>query len=376
MDFKDIVGQDFLKDYFQKTIAKNRIPNTQMFVGKEGTGTLAMAWAFAGELLCGNNENCRHKVKKLIHPDLHFIFPSITRDHIRKPSSEDFINEWREFLSVHPYQSLFDWHRHLNVGNKQGEIRVTDAENIAKKVSVKPYEASYKVFIIWMAEKMNLNTANKLLKILEEPPEDTKFILITRKTDDILDTILSRCQIHHFNAIPIEKIKEKIKEIYSFEEDKALKIAHQSNGNWNKALELAKENNSDDEFQKLFINWVRIAFSAKNNKQAIRKLIEWSEDLSTKGREFQKRFLNFALQTFRQALLINYQNNDLAYFDFSKNGFDLNKLAPFVHSKNIQGIYESLTQATYHIERNANPKISFLDLSIKLTRLIHQKEVV
>jgi len=376
MDFKDIIGQDFLKNYFQKIISQKRVPHTQLFVGEEGTGTLPMALAFAREFLCGSGENCQHKVDKFIHPDLHFIFPNITRDNLRKPQSDDFIGEWRSFLTENPYGSLHDWHAHLNVANKQGEIRVTDAESLSKKVSIKPYEADYKVFIIWMAEKMNLKTANKLLKILEEPPEDTKFILIARKTDDILDTILSRAQIHHFNPVPVKSIQNKLKELFQLDEQSALKIAHQSNGDWNKALKLAQNNNSDDEFQKLFINWVRIAFSAKQNRQAIRKLIEWSEDLATKGRENQKYFLNFALQTFRQALAINYQNPDLAYFDFSAHGFNLHKLAPFIHSNNIIEIYESINDAIYHIERNANPKIIFLDLSIKLTKLIHKKEKI
>jgi len=374
MDFKDIIGQDFLKAYFRKIIAGKRVPHTQMFVGDEGTGTLPMALAFARELLCDKNSNCTHKVEKLIHPDLHFIFPNITRDNLRKPQSDDFIDEWRGFLTENPYGSLHDWHTYLNVANKQGEIRVTDAETLSKKVSVKPYEADNKVFIIWMAEKMNLKTANKLLKILEEPPEDTKFILIARKTDDILDTILSRAQIHHFNPVPVKQIQEKLQELFHLDEQNALKIAHQANGSWNKALKLAQNNNSDDEYQKLFINWVRIAFSAKKNRQSIQKLIEWSENLAGKGRENQKYFLNFALQTFRQALLINYQNPDLAYFDFSSNGFELNKLAPFIHSNNMEEIYEFVTEAMYHIERNANPKIIFLDLSIKLTKLIHRKE--
>jgi len=374
MEFNDIIGQDFLKAYFQKIIAKQRVPHTQMFVGDEGSGTLPMALAFARELLCGDNENCRHKVEKLIHPDLYFIFPSVTRDNLRKPQSDDFIDEWREFLSENPYGSLFDWHTHLNVANKQGEIRVTDAETLSKKVSVKPYEADYKVFIIWMAEKMNPKTANKLLKILEEPPEDTKFILIARKTDDILDTILSRCQIHHFNPVPVQRIQEKLQEKFQLDPNTALKIAHQANGSWNTALKLARNNNSDDEFQKLFIDWVRIAFSAKKNRQAIRKLIEWSENIATMGRENQKYFLDFALQTFRQAMAINYQNPQLAYFDFSANGFDLHKLAPFIHGNNITEIYQAVTDAMYHIERNANPKIIFLDLSIMLTKLIHKKE--
>jgi DNA polymerase-3 subunit delta' len=169
MDFNAIIGQDFLKSYFKKSIDNDRVPNTQLFVGDAGTGTLPMALAFAKELLCQDNDNCRNKVSKLIHPDIHFVFPTVTTDSIKKPDSESFMLQWRNFLKDHAYGSLFDWLSFLEVANKQGLIRVTDAENVMKKAAVKPYEADYKVIIIWMAEKMNNETANKLLKVLEEP---------------------------------------------------------------------------------------------------------------------------------------------------------------------------------------------------------------
>lgn len=374
MDFSNIVGQNFLKDYFKKIIASNRVPHTQLFVGDSGTGTLPMALAFAQELLCNASENCRHKVQKIIHPDVHFVFPTTTTSSVKKPDSEQFMEEWRSFLDKNPYADYFEWMQHLEVANKQGLIRVADAEKVLKKVSVKPYEADYKVIIIWMIEKMNNETANKLLKILEEPPEDTKFILIAEKTDLVLPTILSRCQVHLFHPIPIDEIQKKLITTYQLPEDKAHKIAHQSNGSWRKALELAQQNESDAIFQQLFINWVRIAFSAKKNKKAIQKLIAWSEEIAGKGRENQKQFLSFALQTFRQAMLINYQNHQLAFYDFSDQGFDLHKLSPFIHSSNIEAIYTSINEAMFFIERNANPKLVFLDLSIKLTKLIHSKE--
>ena len=374
MDFNAIIGQDFLKNYFKKIIASERVPHTQLFVGKKGTGTLPMALAFANELLCKQQDNCAHKIDKLIHPDLHFVYPTVTTDSIKKPDSDSFLSEWRQFLWQNPYAGLYNWMQFLEVANKQGIIRVTDAENILKKVAVKPYEADYKVIIIWMIEKMNNETANKLLKILEEPPEDTKFILIAEKTDEILPTILSRCQMHHFNPIPIEILILNLSEKFQLSQEQATKIAHQANGSWLKAMQLARETNSDDIFQKWFIEWVRVAFSAKKDKSAIRKLIAWSEKIAGTGRESQKQFLDFAINTFRQALLINYQNKDLAYFDFSVNNFDLNKLAPFVHNNNIQPIYKSLTNALYHIERNANPKIIFLDLSINLTKFLHISE--
>jgi len=374
MRFNDIIGQEFLKNYFQKIIASGRIPNTQLFVGDEGTGTLPMAWAFARELLCKQNSNCHHKVDKLIHPDLHFVFPTATTDSIKKPDSDAFLSPWREFLIQNPYGNLYNWMQFLNVANKQGIIRVTDAEHILQKAAIKPYEANYKVIIIWRIEKMNNETANKLLKILEEPPEDTKFILIAEHTDTVLPTILSRCQVHHFNPIPIGVLTENLINKYHLSNEEALKIAHKANGNWQKAISSLQDNETEDTFQKLFIEWVRVAFSAKKDKQAIRKLISWSEKMASAGRETQKRFLTFALETFRQSMWINYQSKDLAFLDFSKNNFDLNKLAPFIHSNNIESIYKTITESIYHIERNANPKLIFLNLSINLTKFIHSKE--
>ncbi len=374
MDFNSVIGQSFLKDYFQKIIEKNRVPHTQLFVGEEGTGTLPMALAFANRLLCGGHSNCRNKVEKLIHPDLHFVFPTVPTSSIKKPDSESFLPQWREFLTTNPYAGLYDWMQFLDVANKQGQIRVADAEHIIRKTAVKPFEAGYKIFIIWMVEKMNTETANKLLKILEEPPEDTKFILIAEKTDNILPTILSRCQVHQFNLISIEEIKNELLKRFGIEPAQAVKIAHQANGNWHKALQLVLNEDTDDSFQKLFIEWVRVAFLAKSDKQAIAKLIIWSEKMAGAGRETQKQFLEFALETFRQALMINYQTPSLAYYDFSKNGFDLKKLAPFIHSNNIKEIFKFITDAIYHIERNANAKLVFLELSVNLTKLIHKKE--
>ncbi len=373
MDFQKIIGQTFLKDYFQKVIASERVPNTQLFVGEEGVGTLPMALAFADKLLCGDNQNCQNKVRKFIHPDLHFIYPTVSGS-IKKPDSDIFLPQWREFLTRNPYASLYDWMQFLNVPEKQGQIRVADAELILKKAAVKPYEAGYKIIIIWMVEKMNEETANKLLKILEEPPEDTKFILIAEKTDNIISTIISRCQVHRFNLIPVEEIKQELLKRFELKPEQAVKIAVQSNGNWNKVLQFVEAHNTDDDFQKLFIAWVRTAFSALKDKQAIRKLISWSEQIASKGRETQKQFLQFALESFRQAMLINYQAPSLVYFDFSANQFDLKKLAPFVHSNNIQDIYNAITEAIYHIERNASSKIIFLELSVNLTKYIHKNE--
>ncbi len=373
MDFDSIPGQEFLKDYFQKIIEKKNIPQTQLFAGKTGYGTLAAAWAFANKLLCNKKNNCRSKVTKIIHPDLHFIFPTISRKNLSKPDSDAFMMQWREFLMENPYGNYHDWLKYLNAENQQAIIRVKDAENIIHKTLVKPYEADYKVFIIWMAEKMNNETYNKLLKILEEPPADTKFILIAENTALILPTVLSRCQVHQFKPIAFQTIEEELIK-KGLTSNEAKKIAYQSNGDWNEVLKLIVNKQDDKKYKEAFIEWVRTAFQAKKSKKSVAHLIEWSEKMATLGREEQKYFLNFVSEVFRQALLINYNNPELNFLDFSQQNFDLKKLAPYIHSNNIEEIISNLEKASKNIERNANSKLIFINLSLLLTKLIHKKE--
>jgi len=374
MTFEEIAGQDFLKKYFRKIISENRIPGAQLFVGDSGAGTLPMAWAFASELLCGGNEQCLGKASRLLHPDLFFIFPSITGSSAANTESEQLLPQFREFIKANPYGSYYQWLQYLNAENKQGMIRVKDAESIIKKTFVKAYEGDYKVFIIWMAEKMNTETNNKLLKILEEPPLDTKFILISENTENILPTVLSRCQIHYLNPLSASTIEQELIK-KGIDRKVALKVSKQANGSWTKALELLEENRTEEEFQKDFIEWVRTAFMAKKNKTSIQKLIAWSEKMAAKGREEQKYFLNYVMEIFRQALMLNYGNPQLQYIDMNVFGFDLSKLAPFIHGTNIEDIYKQIEKALYSIERNANSKLVFINLSLSLTKLIHKKEL-
>ena len=375
MTFEDIIGQDFLKKYFKKIISEDRIPGAQLFVGDSGSGTLPMAWAFASEMLCKGNPQCKGKVSRILHPDLFFVFPSITGSSASNTESAHLLPQFREFIKESPYGSYYHWLQALNAENKQGMIRVKDAESIIKKTFIKPYEGDYKVFIIWMAEKMNMETNNKLLKILEEPPADTKFILIAESTENILPTVLSRCQIHYFNPIPSVLIeKELIKK--GMEPKQALKIAKQANGSWTKALEILKEERPEEVFQKDFIEWIRTAFMAKKNKTSVQKLISWSEKMAAKGREEQKYFLSYVIEIFRQAMMINYGIPRLQYIDMTAQNFDLSKLAPFIHGRNIEDIFELIEKATYSIERNANPKLVFINLSLSLTKLIHKKELL
>jgi DNA polymerase-3 subunit delta' len=382
MLFSQILGQDYIKNHLTKSASSGRTPHAQLFVGPEGCGTLAMAIAYAQYLLCQNvdgentngNESCNLKFNSISHPDLHFIFPTVTTEDVKtKPKSIDFMADWRQFVVENPYGGLFDWYKILGVQNKQGEIRVDDAQEILKLLSLKSYEGGHKIVIVWMAEKMNVTASNKLLKLLEEPPEKTVFILIAENEEDIIQTILSRCQVLHFSGLSEKVIADGLILKENIEASLADKIAHQSQGNYNKALLLLDEESEELPFEEWFVSWVRAAFRAKGNAEAIQDLILWSEQIAGLGRETQKKFLNFCIDMFRQALMLNYETKKLVYMETKVPKFQLENFAPFVNGNNINEIFKELSDAMYHIERNGNAKIILTDLSIKLTRLIHKK---
>ncbi|APZ45606.1 DNA polymerase III subunit delta' [Polaribacter reichenbachii] len=377
MLFNQIIGQEHIKKHLQTSAENGRIPHAQLFVGKEGCGTLPMAIAYAQFLLCNFSDNvdaCNLKCNKLQHPDLHFAFPVTTNDSVKKhPVSNLFLEDWREFIETQLYGSLFNWLQHIGVENKQGLIGVDEAEAVVKKLKLKSYEGGFKVMIIWMAEKMNIAAANKLLKLIEEPPEKTVFLLITENEEQIINTIKSRCQALHFPALSEQDIANALVVNHQVDDNKAANIAHQAEGNFNKALHLLHNDSSDLVFEEWFVTWIRTAFKAKGNTAVVQQLIGWSESIAKSGRETQKRFLEYCLQFFRQALLLNYKSDNLVFME-SKTGFQLSKFAPFVHSGNILDIEKEISEAMYHIERNGNAKIILLDLSMKLTRFLHKKE--
>ncbi|GAA4234023.1 DNA polymerase III subunit delta' [Postechiella marina] len=381
MLFKEVLGQEHIKNHLTTSVDNGRIAHAQLFVGKEGSGTLPMAIAYAQYLLCSNtngendtgNQACNLKFNNLSHPDLHFAFPVTTSDKVKsKPVSSYYLEEWRQLLEEQPYGNLFDWYKLLGVDNKQGQIGVEEANDIVKSLTLKSYEGGYKVMLIWMAEKMNTAAANKLLKLIEEPPNKTIFILITEDEEQIINTIRSRCQILHFPPLAENVIKEALINQYNLEANIATKIAHQANGNYNKACDLMYQDSEDIQFETWFIFWIRSAFKAKGNKGAILDLIKWSEDIAKTGRETQKQFLSFCIDFFRQALLLNYNAENLVFFE-PKTKFKLENFAPYIHGGNIMDISNELQDAIYHIERNGNSKIILTDLSIKLTRLLHKK---
>ncbi len=384
MKFSEVVGQQHIKSHLVNTVKNGRISHTQLFIGKAGSGILALALSYAKEILCHSYPkegdaylNCANKVSKLNHPDLHFVYPVNSNENVKTyPISDNFSSEWREFVLKNPYASLYDWLQFIGIEKKQGNISKYEAQNISKKLSLKAYEGGYKVMIIWMADKMNNECANKILKLVEEPPEKTVLLLLTEEEQNILGTIQSRCQKLHIPLLAENDIAGQLVDKQNIVSNLAKKISHQANGDYNKALHIIANDSNDIAFENLFVFWVRTAFKAKGNKGAINDLMDWSENIAKEGRETQKKFLSYCLEIFRQALLKNYKADSLLYFESHDGKFSLDKFAPFVHQNNIFEITEALEEAEYHIERNGNAKIIFTDLSIQLTRLIHKKELV
>lgn len=379
MLFKDVLGLEHIKKHLMATAHSGRVAHAQLFVGPEGCGTLPMAIAYAQYLLCGNSGNesdnlaCNAKCNSLTHPDLHFAFPVSNSDKVKSHAvSDHYLEDWRQFVQEQPYGNLFDWYRHIGIEKKQGQIGVDEAQDVVKKLSLKSYEGGYKVLLIWMAEKMNISAANKLLKLIEEPPEKTVLILMAEDEEQIINTIRSRCQILHLPPLAEDTIVSALLNKGATATE-ANSIAQEANGNFNKALDLLNKDSEDLVFERWFVQWVRSAFKAKGNKAAIQELIMWSDQVAKTGREVQKQFLSYCLATMRQALLLNYNADELVFMKIHLEGFDLKKFAPFVHENNILPIVEELEQAIYHVERNGNSKIIFTDLSIKLTRLLHTK---
>jgi DNA polymerase III subunit delta' len=375
MRFENLIGHFKLSEQLQRDISDGRVPHAQLFVGTEGSGVLPLAIAYAHRLITFTSKNPDEKfIDPLAHPDIHFIFPVAANDKIKKhPVSSLFLEEWRAFIKAQPYGNLFDWYQEINIENKQGQIGVDEAQDIIKSLALKSYEGGYKIVIVWMAEKMNATASNKLLKLIEEPPAQTVFLLIAEDDGQILDTIRSRCQ---YVRVPHLTQTDMVKALVDqFELDKivAQRIAVQAHGNFNKAADLVYSDSEEQLFDAWFVQWVRSAFSVKQKKSAVNDLMVWSLEVSKTGRETQKRFIQHCLHVFRQALLKNYGMNSLVFDPLTTDGFNFDKFAAFIHEGNIIPIREALEEAFIHVSRNGNPKLIWTDLSLDLTRLIHKK---
>lgn len=382
MLFRDVVGQIEIKERLIKSVKDNKVAHTQLFLGSEGSGTFAMALAYAQYLNCHNpgpDDSCgvcpscvKYNINS--HPDLHFIMPTNTsRSQSGKPESSLFLNEWREYLKKsNNYPVDNQWFEFLGIGNKQGSINVRDAKYTISKSFLKPYEGKYKVFIIWMAEKLNMETSNKLLKTLEEPPADTIIILTAERYELLIPTVRSRTQLIKFNPVKSEFIQKalakKLNETNAHIDLKS--VAKLSKGNWNKAIEIFENENFQNEFFEEFRTWLRLCFAPGDFK----KLFAFAKDLAGLGREKQKGFFEYGLSIFHNCFM--FQTNNIKAV--SSNGDELDfikKFSPFINGANFEELYTLFNESIYHIERNANPGILFSDLSFKLVNLLKKGRV-
>jgi len=375
MLFRDIIGNESIKKELSRVRCSGRIPHSQLISGPEGSGALPMAIAYAREILCNsqikNIDACNIKFSNLKHPDLHFIFPVANTLEIKSRAiSSHFLPSWREFINTSPYGSLFDWYGRLGIENKQGKIGKDEAEDLIKKLSLKSYEGGWKCVIVWMAEKMNSSATNKLLKLIEEPPQNTVFLFVSEAPSLLMDTLLSRCQRIDLKKISVQEIEKALLDKgFSLEVSKQAALA--SNGNYNKALSFANGSENEALFEGWFQSWVRSAFKVKQNKEAVLELVDWSKKVSKSGRETQKSFISYSLEVFRQAMLTNYSLSQITTHRPS-TGFDFQSFSKYVGGANIEEVFTELEKAYSQIQSNGNPNMIFSDLSLKLTRLIHK----
>ena len=374
MLFNEIIGQDVLKKELIKGLSSGRIAHSQLFLSPEGTGGLSLAIAYARMIIEKDNDldGTSLKLSELKHPDLHFIYPvAINKDVKSKPISSMFLESWREFVHKNPYGNLFDWYLKIGVENKQGKIGNDEVEDIVKKMSLKSYEGGWKVAVIWMAEKLNLTATNKLLKLIEEPPKKTLFIFVCETTGLMAETLLSRCQTSKLSLLTKEEIESFLIKKGN-EKNSSLSAANSSLGNLRLALKSINDNGNNKEFEVWFLKWVRTAFKVRKNKEEVLELINWSKMISKTGREVQKNFLSFSMNIFRSALLKNYEINSLVNFN-PQTDMNFESFSKYVRGNNIEDVFYEIEEAHKGIESNGNANMIFMDLSLKLTRLIQKQ---
>lgn len=369
MKWNNIVGHKNLISTLIDAINSNRVAHAQLFVGEDGYGGLPLVLAYAQEVFKRENEHSASKVETLNHLDLHFSFPVFTE---KNSLSKRCFQDWRNMILENPYASFQDFGEILDAKNKQLFISADEVEEWGNIFSLKSYEGGTKILIIWRADKMNLSAANKFLKFLEEPPEKTLIFLLTDKVENILETILSRCQIIEVPRIEDEDICKSLIEKLNITDSQAKEIAYQAQGNYNTALKLAKEGSLNEEFEELFINWVRYAFIAKKKPEVLKDIIFWARIISEWNRDKQRDFLNYCIEIFRLALLNNYGAENMVYKKLTMNAFKWDIFYRYIHGANIEMILEEINEADIHIQRNANAKIVWMDLGIKLIRYIHK----
>lgn len=370
MQFKDIYGQESVKQTLRKSVDEGRVPHAVMLCGAQGTGKLALAIAYAQYLNCENRHDgdscgvCPSclKFNKLIHPDLHFVFP-ITRTS-NSVVCDNYISEWRSMVNSSPYFTMDQWLQQISSDNKQGMIYENESDVILRKLGQKSYESDYKTMIIWLPEKMNVICANKILKVLEEPMGKTLFVLVAENTEQLLATIVSRVQRIFVPPLSDESMVEALKKSYTLTEEEYAEVAHIANGNYIAACDIIQTSDEKREYFELFAEAMRASYS-RNAK----RMKEWTEAMNRLGRKRQLSFLAYAQRMIRENFIYNLKNKDLTYMTKFEEEFSL-RFSPYVKEANIFGMLSELECAERHIEQNVQAKLVFFDLSLKLIMLL------
>lgn len=371
MDWDKIVGQTHLKSLLKNSVEDRRVGHAQLFLGKDGYGTFALALAFAQELLSRENELARSKVGSLNHLDLHITFPVYKSN--RSGLTAPFFDQFREMMLANPYSNSEDWNVRLESENKQLTIYADEIDEINKKFSLKSFEGGSKILIVWHADKMNAEAANKFLKFLEEPPKNTYIILTADDALSMLDTILSRTQLVE---VPRLKNEEMLAALQEKNRDRTIdynSILFRAQGNWNTAMQLLQFETLNGDSEELFILWVCEAFMVKKKPEFLKNIVLWARQIAAWNKEKQLSFVAYCSEMFRLALLQNYAGETLVYNKITRDGFKWETFSSYINGANIEAILNELSEADYHLERNGNPRIIWTDLGIKLSRYLHKK---
>lgn len=364
MQFSDIIGQQEMAQRLQKLADDGRLPHAMMLCGPDGSGKMALAIALASYLL---NQGS-YKMSGCKHPDLHFTFPTIKLKKWNseyKPVSDDFIEQWHELLADGPYFSIAQWMEAMKAERQQAVITVGEANELIKRLTMKSNQGGWKISIIWLPERMNLECANKMLKLIEEPPTQALFILVCREPEKLLDTIRSRVQRFDVKPIASDDIRQALIERRMLSQDDAQRITRLAGGNWLAAIEELNTGNENKQFFDYFVMLMRKAYM-----KDVKELKRWSESASTLGREEQRRMLTYFLRMAREAFMYNFGNPDLTYMTQEEENF-CKKFARFVNEGNILGFQELYQTALRDIGQNANPKMVFFDITMKVAVLLH-----
>jgi len=376
MLFKEIIGQQEVKQKLLGLVRDDRTPHALMLFGPEGTGKLTLAVAMAQYLSCKDRQEddscgvCPSCIKfgKLVHPDLHFVVPVLkTGSMTAPPVSDDYAEVWRETLLANIYLTESQWYESLGADNKQGIINVKESENIIRKLAFKPYESDYRMVVIWLPEKMNPPAANKLLKLIEEPPQKTLILMVSEHTDRILPTILSRTQLLHVPPVSAADIREGLLQQGQTDEQLVEDAVLRANGSISIALQTLRQDEIEDHHFELFTELMRLCYA-----RDIIKINGWVERVAGIGRERQKQVIDYSLRLLRENFMLHMENDSLNYMSAKETDFS-GKFSPFIHEGNVHALAEAFTRAGNHIEANGNPRIILMDLSIGVIRLLMQK---